>query len=103
LWLHRQRRAFFYAGAAALGLAVVAATSTVYRAWVMDSAAAAIITLPGGTAARFQPSTAGTEHFNLPEGTRVEVIERRDTWAQVARCDGRRGWVEQAAFTILRP
>jgi tetratricopeptide (TPR) repeat protein len=53
------------------------------------------------TAARFEPAADGTVHFTLPEGTEVQVTEEREGWLQIARCDGRRGWVPAAALDSL--
>jgi SH3-like domain-containing protein len=60
-----------------------------------------VITAGGDTAARFEPAENGTLHFTLKEGSLVRVLEARAGWVQVARCDGRRGWVEQQAVEEL--
>jgi SH3-like domain-containing protein len=31
----------------------------------------------------------------------VRVVETRDNWIEVARCDGRRGWIEKSAIEGL--
>jgi hypothetical protein len=53
-------------------------------------------------AARFEPSESGTEHFEAPAGSVVDVLAERGGWAQVARRgDGLRGWLPLAAIERL--
>jgi tetratricopeptide (TPR) repeat protein len=50
-------------------------------------------------AVRFEPSESGTEHFEAPAGSVVDVLAERAGWAQVARRgDGLRGWLPLAAI-----
>lgn len=62
---------------------------------------AVVVARAAETPVRFEPSPAGTVHFTLPEGAVVQVLDRRDGWQQVARADGRRGWIEGAALEGL--
>jgi len=55
----------------------------------------AVVVAEGETTARFEPADNGTAHFTLKQGSHVRVLDRRDGWLQVARCDGRRGWIPQ--------
>lgn len=41
--------------------------------------------------------------FELFEGDRVRVEERHGGWVRIATADGRRGWVEVSAMTIVGP
>jgi tetratricopeptide (TPR) repeat protein len=66
-----------------------------------DLAEDVVATRAGETPVRFEPSPDGTTHFGVPEGTLLAVLERRDGWLQVARADGRRGWIEAAACERL--
>ena len=50
---------------------------------------------------RFEPAVSGTVHFSVTQGTRVQVLDVREDWWQVARCDGRRGWIEKDALEEL--
>jgi tetratricopeptide (TPR) repeat protein len=61
----------------------------------------AVVTRAGTASVRFEPSASGTVHFTLPEGAVVRELARRDGWRQVARGDGRRGWVEATAVEAL--
>ncbi len=81
-----------------LGLAGSACLYRVYHeAWRPQ----AVVVAKGGGTVRFEPSDAGTAHFTLPEGALVEVISKRDAWEQVARGDGRRGWIAAEAVESL--
>ncbi len=53
------------------------------------------------TPVRFEPAASGTVHFSVTQGTRVQVLDVREDWWQVARCDGRRGWIEKDALEEL--
>ena len=53
------------------------------------------------TPVRFEPAVSGTVHFSVTQGTRVQVLDVREDWWQVARCDGRRGWIEKDALEEL--
>jgi tetratricopeptide (TPR) repeat protein len=72
-----------------------------YRVARYDLAEDAVVTRAGETPVRFEPSPDGTTHFSVPEGTLLQILESRDGWLQVARPDGRRGWVEASACTRL--
>jgi hypothetical protein len=61
----------------------------------------AVVVRGPDTTVRFEPSETGTVHFSLGEGAVVRVLDTRDGWRQVARADGRRGWVEAAALESL--
>ena len=50
---------------------------------------------------RFEPAASGTVHFSVTQGTRVQVLDVREDWWQVARCDGRRGWIEKDVLEEL--
>ena len=45
--------------------------------------------------------SARTVHFALKQGTRVRILDTREGWLQIARCDGRRGWIPKAAVAEL--
>ena len=54
-----------------------------------------------GTTVRFEPSPNGTEYFQAKPGSTVELLAEREGWAQVARRDGRRGWIERQTLAPL--
>ena len=61
----------------------------------------AVVLTQEDTPVRFEPAVSGTVHFSVTQGTRVRVLDIRAGWWQVARCDGRRGWVEKDTLEEL--
>lgn len=74
-------------------LAVWIGANAVYRE-VARGGPAAVVVAQGETPVRFEPTTTGTVHFSVREGTLLRIDGERDGWLQVTRCDGRRGWLE---------
>ncbi len=95
-----QRRAASGAVAAAIVLAVLGASAT-YRLTALELPAYAVVVTPDESAVRFEPSATGTAHFQAKPGSVLRVLSEREGWAQVARGDGRRGWIERAAVETL--
>ncbi len=50
---------------------------------------------------RFEPSSEATGYFQLPEGSRVWVLNSNSGWRLIRRSDNKRGWVEAAALAQL--
>ena len=44
-------------------------------------------------AVRFEPSEKATLYYQLSEGSRVQILERKGEWVMIKRIDGKRGWV----------
>lgn len=82
-------------------LLTVAASAAIVRLVNEQLRTAAVVVRPGDVPVRFEPSENGTVHFTLSEGAIVRELARRDGWHQVARGDGRRGWIEAGALEIL--
>jgi tetratricopeptide (TPR) repeat protein len=82
-------------------LLIVAASAAGVRLVNEHARAAAVVVRPGDVPVRFEPSETGTVHFTLSEGAVVRELARRDGWCQVARGDGRRGWIEAGAVETL--
>lgn len=96
LWPGRRR--WLLRAAAALGLLVVlTGTSLMHRLLTDEWQRQAVVIRGGETPTRFEPAENGTVHFVLKEGALVSVADTRENWLQVARCDGRRGWIEKTA------
>jgi tetratricopeptide (TPR) repeat protein len=76
-------------------------TSGAYRFATVELPARAVVVAPDRVAVRFEPATSGTEHFTAKPGRVLRVLDERDDWAQVARSDGKRGWVERSALAPL--
>jgi Tetratricopeptide repeat/Bacterial SH3 domain len=100
LWPRRPRW-LLYAAVTMGVLAVVAGASLADRVIGDDWRRQAVVVQQGDTPARFEPADNGTVHFTLKEGARVTVLDRRPGWRQIARCDGRRGWVEAKSVAPL--
>ncbi len=81
--------------AAALALVV---TSAGYRVTTLELPRHAVVIAREDTAVRFEPAASGTTHYSTKPGTRLRVLAEREDWAQVARDDGARGWIERAAL-----
>ena len=82
-------------------LLAVCASSAVYRFATMDLPEQAVVIAAEDTAVRFEPSPTGTVHFQAKPGTVLRVLAAREGWAQVARADGRRGWIACTAVATL--
>ncbi len=97
----------------ALGRAVTAATlaavvvlgvllpSAAYRLLVTELPTHAVVVTPTDVTVRFEPAAGGTVHYQAKPGSVLRLLAEREGWAQVARRDGRRGWVERAALAPL--
>ncbi len=83
-------------------LALVVLANLLFRSDRLELTRDALVTAAHGAAVRFEPSADGTEHFEAPAGTRLEVDDQRDGWSRVSRRDGRRGWVESDSIVRLR-
>ncbi len=100
LWPRRPRWLIYVAAVFAVS-GLIATTSFAQQVLTDDWQHHAVVTASGDTAARFEPAQNGTLHFTLKEGSLVRVLETREGWVQVARCDGRRGWIEKQAIENL--
>lgn len=101
LLLPTRPRSVLYAAAGFALISVVAGASLADQLIVDEWPAYAIVVGADETAARFEPADDGTVHFALPQGSKVRITEQREGWLQVARCDGRRGWVPVTALERL--
>jgi tetratricopeptide (TPR) repeat protein len=100
LWPARPRW-LVYAAAGLAVLVLISSTSLAQQVLTDDWQSQAVVVSTGDAPARFEPAGNGTVHFILKEGSLVRVVETRDNWIEVARCDGRRGWVEKSAIEEL--
>ena len=92
LWPRRPRW-LLYSAAGLAGLVLISSTSLAAQMLGDDWQRQAVVTAEGETPARFEPAENGTVHFSLKEGSLVRVLDSRQDWLQIARCDGRRGWL----------
>src|SRR6185295_13546681 len=87
-------------GVAAIAL-VLLLPAAVYRLVTIDEANAAVVVAHEQTSVRFEPAAGGTVHFQAKPGSVLRVLGEREGWAQVARRDGRRGWIPRQAIAVL--
>lgn len=50
---------------------------------------------------RFEPSQAATLYYHLAEGSRVQILEEKETWVMIKRIDGKRGWVKKGCLETI--
>lgn len=95
------RKVGFTVGVLGAALCVVSFVSSV--AWwddVQSSSRAVVI----NTAAPVQSSPAATgakDLFVLHEGTTVEVLQKADSWCEIAIANGDKGWVNAGSIEII--
>jgi len=99
--LPRPGRALLYSALACLLLLAVSASSMAYRAVSVELPRFAVVIAEGKSSVRFEPAADGTSHYVAPQGARLRINDTREGWAQVARCDGRRGWIETQVIEEL--
>lgn len=86
--------------AAGIGLVLVG-TSAGYRLASVDLPSFAVVVADRDTDVRFEPSATGTAHFASKPGAVLRVLAEREGWAQVARADGKRGWIARDTIAPL--
>jgi tetratricopeptide (TPR) repeat protein len=100
LWPARPRWLVY--AATGLGVLVLITSSSLVQQMLTDDWQPQAVVISSGEApTRFEPAQDGTVHFVLKEGSLVRVVETRDNWIEVARCDGLRGWIEKSAIEEL--
>lgn len=87
-------------GVAALAL-LLTGTSAAYRIATLEAPTFAVVVAANDTDVRFEPSPNGTAHFTSKPGAVLRVLTEREGWAQVARPDGKRGWISRDAIAAM--
>jgi len=44
------------------------------------------------TDSKYEPIEKATTHFELPEGSKVQIMKRKGEWVKIQRSDGKTGW-----------
>jgi Tetratricopeptide repeat/Bacterial SH3 domain len=100
LWRKRPRWLVYMSWALGV-LVIVVSTSLAQQVLADDWQRHAVVVETGDTPARFEPADNGTVHFVLKEGSRVRILDTREGWLQIARCDGHRGWIPKPSVEEL--
>jgi tetratricopeptide (TPR) repeat protein len=82
-------------------LLALTGSAAAYRIATIDAPTFAVVVAAADTDVRFEPSANGTAHFATKPGTVLRVLAEREGWAQVARPDGKRGWIARDAIATL--
>ena len=90
-----------YAGRGFVVLLLVMMTSLIQQARTDDLQRKAVVLAKEDSPVRFEPADNGTVHFSVTQGTLIQILDVREDWWQVARCDGRRGWIERDVLEEL--
>ena len=90
-----------YAGWGLAALLFVMTTSLVQQLRTDDWQRKAVVLAKEDSPVRFEPANNGTIHFSVTQGTLIQILDIREDWWQVARCDGRRGWIEKGVLEEL--
>jgi len=81
-------------------LAAAAFTTSAYSKYHPEDLAVAV---RDGAAVRYGIGESQTLNFELMQGDRVVVDDRREGWMQIRTADGGRGWVEASALMLVGP
>ena len=90
-----------YAGWGLAVLLFVMTTSLIQQARTDDLQRKAVVLAKEDSPVRFEPADNGTVHFSVTQGTLIQILDIREDWWQVARCDGQRGWIEKDVLEEL--
>jgi tetratricopeptide (TPR) repeat protein len=99
--LDRAGRALRTAAVATAVALALLLPSLVYRLATVDLPTYAVVVTKDEATVRFEPSAAGTQHFQAKPGSVVRVRAERQGWMQVVRPDGRQGWVESGSLALI--
>lgn len=91
IYLGKGRKAGGIAGA----LGIVAAIATAAGVIGLNTPRTIGVTLPDPTTLRAGPGIRAEPILELPGGTGLRIIERRNGWMRIETLDGTQGWVEE--------
>jgi len=73
-----------------------------FIAWhkIEETRSEAII-IVGQASAHYGPFESATVFFNVSEGSKVNVLKKKDKWYKIRRQDGKAGWVSENSLEII--
>ncbi len=51
--------------------------------------------------AKFEPFDKATTFFELPQGSKVDLIGKEGAWSKIRRFDGKKGWIKSDSIEII--
>lgn len=54
------------------------------------------------TDSKFEPIEGATTYFELPEGSRIRLLDVKDDWVKIKRPDGKTGWSRKDKIKLIK-
>lgn len=102
VYFRAQRKLFYYFAAVICVILIIVLPSfinSVYESGFQEKA----VIMVKRTSARFEPNDDATVHFELYEGTVIQITRSREDWCQIKRQDGKMGWLKSDVLEAIRP
>ena len=100
LFVDNVRKVGFYAGGVLLFFALFFSYFSYTQHQSEYGACHAILT-SSNAYVKSAPDASGTDLFIIHEGVKLNILDRVGEWSKVRLADGKVGWVEQSAFSII--
>ena len=100
LFVDNIRKVGFYAGGVLLFFALFFSYFSYTQHQSEYGACHAILT-SSNAYVKSAPDASGTDLFIIHEGVKLNILDRVGEWSKVRLADGKVGWVEQSAFSII--
>jgi len=100
VYFRAQRKLFYYFAAVICAILIIALPSfinSVYESGFQEKA----VIMVERTSVRFEPNDDATVHFELYEGTVIQITRSREDWCQIKRQDGKMGWLKSDVFATI--
>ena len=91
-----------YVRAIAIGAALLTAAFSV-SVWSKMHPSPIAVASRNVVTVRYLPDAADPAHFELFEGDRVRLVDRRNEWLSIETATGERGWASAGDFTLVGP
>jgi tetratricopeptide (TPR) repeat protein len=96
-----RRRTGFFAGLAALVLALCCLGFAASQKAAYNRADSAIVTVPVSSVLSSPGSGAAKDLFVLHEGTKVRILDEVGGWWNIELSDGRQGWIQSSDLELI--